>query len=120
MECSCSLQNNNQTECSLFTTDVHNAHNHYKFIFLHVHSQHLPPPPPLTHVHIYYQFYILRFFSICFSFFQKTTYCCRTRRLPICLSVCLSVHLSSVEIICFRGNLISNRPIDLEIDLTVR
>ena len=36
------------------------------------------------------------------------------------LSVCLFVRLSSVEIISFRGKLISNRPINLEIGLYVR
>ena len=60
-------------------------------------------------------------------FFEKTTYCCRTRRLSVCpsvrLSVCpsvrLSVRLSSVEIISFHGISISNRPIDLKIGLDV-
>ena len=33
---------------------------------------------------------------------------------------CLSVRLSSVEIISFRDNLISNRPTDLKITLNVR
>ena len=47
-----------------------------------------------------------------FSFFEKTTYCCRARR--------LSVHLSSVEMISFRGNSLSNSPIDLKIGLNVR
>ena len=49
-------------------------------------------------------------------FFEKTTYCCRARR----LSVCPSVRLSSVEIISFRGNSLSNRPINLKIGLNVR
>ena len=40
----------------------------------------------------------------------KTTYCCRTRRLSVRSSVRLSV--CRLEIISFRGNLISNRPID--------
>ena len=43
--------------------------------------------------------------------FEKTTYCYRTRR--------LSVRLSSVEITSFRGNLISDMPIDLKIGLNV-
>ena len=55
-------------------------------------------------------------FLVAFSFFEKTTYCCRTRR----LSVRLSVRLSSVEIISFRGISIFNRPIDLKIGLDVR
>ena len=56
------------------------------------------------------------FFSSIFFFFEKTTYCCCSRR----LSVRLSVRLSSVEIISFRGNSLSNRPIDLKIGLNVR
>ena len=55
-------------------------------------------------------------FLVVFPFFEKTTYCCRTRR----LSVCPSVRLSSVEIISFHGISISNRPIDLKIGLDVR
>ena len=55
-------------------------------------------------------------FLVVFSFFEKTTYCCRARR----LSVCPSVRLSSVEIISFRGNSLSNRPINLNIGLNVR
>ena len=51
-------------------------------------------------------------FLVVFSFFEKTTYCCRSRR--------LSVRLSSVEIISFRGSSLSNRPIDLKIGLNVR
>ena len=54
-------------------------------------------------------------FLVVFSFFEKTTYCCRARR----LSVRLSVRLSSVEIISFRGNSLSNRPINLKIGLNV-
>ena len=49
-------------------------------------------------------------------FFRKNYYCCRARR----LSVCPSVRLSSVEIISFRGNSLSNRPINLKIGLNVR
>ena len=45
-------------------------------------------------------------------FFEKTTYCCRARR--------LSVRLSSVEIFSFRGNSLSSKPIDLKIGLNVR
>ena len=45
-----------------------------------------------------------------FSFFEKTTYC-RARRLSV---------RPSVEIISFRGNSLSNRPIDLKIGLNVR
>ena len=55
---------------------------------------------------------ILTSFLAVFSFFEKTTYCCRARR--------LSVRLSSVEIISFRGISISNSPIDLKIGLNVR
>ena len=55
-------------------------------------------------------------FLVVFSFFEKTTYCCRARR----LSVRPSVRLSSVEIISFRGNSLSNRPINLKIGLNVR
>ena len=64
---------------------------------------------------------------VVFSFFEKTTYCCRARRLSVRPSVCLSVRLSvrpsvcpSVEIISFRGNSLSNRPIKLKIGLNVR
>ena len=62
-------------------------------------------------------------FLVVFSFFEKTTYCCRTRRLSVRLSVCPSVRLSvrpSVEIISFRGNSLPNRPIELKIGLNVR
>ena len=66
-------------------------------------------------------------FLVVFSFFEKTTYCCRARRLSVRPSVCLSVRLSvrpsvcpSVEIISFRGNSLSNRPIKLKIGLNVR
>ena len=57
------------------------------------------------------------FFSIFFIFLKK---------LPIIVvrdvypSVRLSVRLSSVEIISFRGNSLSNKPIDLKIGLNVR
>ena len=44
-----------------------------------------------------------------FSLFEKTTYCCRAT----------SVRLSSVELINFRGNSISNKPIDLKVGLNV-
>ena len=50
-------------------------------------------------------------FLVFLSFLKKTTYCCRSRR--------LSVRLSSVEMISFRGNSLSNRPIDLKIGLNV-
>ena len=59
-------------------------------------------------------------FLVVFSFFEKTTYGCRARRLSICPSVRPSVRLSSVEIISFRGNSLSNWPIDLKISLNVR
>ena len=63
-------------------------------------------------------------FQYFFSFFEKTTYCCRTRHLSVRPSVrravCPSVRLSSVEIISFCGISISNRPIDLKIGLNVR
>ena len=48
-------------------------------------------------------------------FFEKTTYCCRARRLSVRLSV-----RPSVEIISFCGNSLSNVPIELKIDLNVR
>ena len=54
---------------------------------------------------------------------EKTT---RTPRvhlvniIVVVLDVCPSVRLSSVETNSFRGNLISNRPIDLKIGLNVR
>ena len=50
-------------------------------------------------------------FLVVFSFFEKTTYCCRARRLSV---------LPSVEIISFRGNSLPNRPIELKIGLNVR
>ena len=50
-------------------------------------------------------------FLVVFSFFEKTTYCCRARRLSV---------RPSVEIISFRGNSLSIRPIDLKIGLNVR
>ena len=50
-------------------------------------------------------------FLVVFSFFEKTTYCCRTRRLSV---------RPSVEIISFRGNSLPNRPIELKIGLNVR
>ena len=59
--------------------------------------------------------YITLPFSVVFSFFEKTTYCCRARRLSVRLSVC-----PSVEIISFRGNSLPNRPIELKIGLNVR
>ena len=45
-----------------------------------------------------------------------------SKKLPIVVvrDVCPSVRLSSVEIISFRGNSLSNRPIDLKIGLNVR
>ena len=58
-------------------------------------------------------------FLVVFSFFEKTTYCCRARRLSVRPSVCLSVR-PSVEIISFCGNSLSNRPIELKIGLHVR
>ena len=65
-------------------------------------------------------------FLVVFSFFEKTTYCCRARRLSVCLSVRPSVRPSvrlsvrpSVEIISFRGNSLPNRPIELKIGLNV-
>ena len=54
-------------------------------------------------------------FLVVFSFFEKTTYCCRARRLSVRLSV-----RPSVEIISFRGNSLPNRPIELKIGLNVR
>ena len=48
----------------------------------------------------------ITWFSVVFSFFEKTTYC-RARR-------------PSVEIISFRGNSLSHRPIELKIGLNVR
>ena len=55
--------------------------------------------------------YFPYYFLVVFSFFEKTTYCCRARRLSV---------RPSVEIISFRGNSLSNRPIDLKIGLNVR
>ena len=61
-------------------------------------------------------------FLVVFSFFEKTTYC-RARRLSVRPSCRPSVRLSvctSVEIISFRGNSLSNWPIELKIGLNVR
>ena len=58
-------------------------------------------------------------FLAVFSFFEKATYCCRALCLSVRPSVCLSV-CPSVEIISFRGNSLSNRPIELKIGLNVR
>ena len=67
---------------------------------------------------------------VVFSFFEKTTYCCRARRLSVCPSVCpsvrLSVRLSLRLSVCrlwkyfFCGNPLSSKPIDLKIGLNVR
>ena len=57
----------------------------------------------------------MSYFLVVFSFFEKTTYCCRTRR----LSVCLLVRLSSVDIISFQSNWIFNRPIAFKFILIV-
>ena len=46
--------------------------------------------------------------------------CATSVRLSVRPSVCPSVRLSSVEIISFRGNSLSNRPINLKIGLNVR
>ena len=54
-------------------------------------------------------------FLVVFSFFEKTTYCCRERRLSVRLSV-----RTYVEITSFRGISISNWPIDLKITMNVR
>ena len=61
-----------------------------------------------------------------FFFFRKNylLLSCATSVRPsvvpsVCLSVCLSVR-PSVEIISFRGNSLSNRPIELKIGLNVR
>ena len=54
-------------------------------------------------------------FLVVFSFFEKTTYCCRARRLSVRPAV-----RPSVEIISFRGISISNRPIDLKMSMNVR
>ena len=52
---------------------------------------------------------------------KKNTYCCRTRRLYVRLSVrpsvCISVRLSVS--MSFLGNLITNEPIDPKISLNV-
>ena len=53
----------------------------------------------------------LLLFLVVFSFFEKTTYCCRARRLSV---------RPSVEIISFRGNSLPKRPIELKIGLNVR
>ena len=50
-------------------------------------------------------------FLVVFSFFEKTTYCCRARRLSV---------RTSVEITSFRGISISNWPIDLKMHMNVR
>ena len=60
-------------------------------------------------------------FLVVFLFSKKTTYIVVVR--DDCPSVCPSVRPSvrpSVEIISFRGNSLSNRPIDLKIGLNVR
>ena len=69
----------------------------------------------------------MHLFLVVFSFFEKTTYCCRARPLSVHPSarpsVRPSVRLSvrpSVEIISFRGNSLPNGPIDLKIGLDVR
>ena len=64
------------------------------------------------------------------SFFEKTTYCCRTFILDrhlfvrgVCILMALIITMSvrpSVEIISLCGISISNRPIDLKISLNVR
>ena len=54
-------------------------------------------------------------FLVVFSFFEKNYLL-----LSFATSVRLSVRLSSVEIISFRGSSLSNRPIDLKIGLNVR
>ena len=62
-------------------------------------------------------------FLVVFSFFEKTTYCCRARRLSVRPSVCPSVRPSvrpSVEINSYRGNSLPKRPIELKIGLNVR
>ena len=77
--------------------------------------------------HHCYSMFIWMSSLVVFSFFEKTTYCCRTRRLSVRLSVCPSVRPSvrlsvrpSVEIISFRGNSLPNMPIELKIGLNVR
>ena len=54
-------------------------------------------------------------FLVVYSFFEK-----HYLLLSFATSVRLSVRLSSVEIISFRGSSLSNRPIDLKIGLNVR
>ena len=54
-----------------------------------------------------------------FFFFRKN-YLLLSCATSVRLSVRPSVRLSSVEIISFRGNSLSNRPIDLKIGLNVR
>ena len=49
-----------------------------------------------------------------FSLFEKTTYCYRATSVRLS-----SVRLSSVELIYFRGNSISNKPIDHKVGLNV-
>ena len=78
-------------------------------------------------IHIFYYCTVYMPFLVVFSFFEKTTYCCRARRLSVRLSVrpsvrpsvCLSVR-PSVERISFLGNSLPNRPIELKIGLNVR
>ena len=58
---------------------------------------------------------VSKVFLVVFSFFEKNYLL-----LSFATSVRLSVRLSTVEIISFRGNSLSNRPIDLKIGLNVR
>ena len=64
-----------------------------------------------------YQFKYIRCdrLLVVFSYFEK-----KYLLLSCATSVHLSVRLSSVEIISFRGILISNRPIDLKMSMNVR
>ena len=67
------------------------------------------------HNFFYFKKVLKYLFLVVSSFSEKATYCCRARRLSVCLSVCLSY----VEIISFSGSSLSNRPIDLKIGLNV-
>ena len=46
------------------------------------------------------QLWLLRIISSFFSFFEKTIYCCRTRRLSVCLSVCPSYNFLANTYVC--------------------
>ena len=51
--------------------------------------------------------YLRDAFLVFFSFFEKTTYCCRARRLSVCPSVRLSVRLSVRPSVVCENNFFS-------------